>query len=100
MVGHFRLIREGRVVFYEIMLMDVVEGGVRIRVKHFNPDFVGWEERDGWHSFDPQSSSAEGLSFDGLTLRRVGADQLEIRLMIRYETGVREEVLTMRRAPL
>ena len=100
MVGHFRLIREGRVVFYEIMLMDVVEGGVRMRVKHLNPDFVGWEERDGWHAFDPQSSNAEGLSFDGLTLRRTSADQLEIRLMIRYETGVREEVLTMRRAPL
>jgi hypothetical protein len=100
MVGHFRLVREGSVVFYEIMLLDVVDGGMRMRVKHFNPDFVGWEERDGWHAFDPVSANAEGLSFDGLTLRRFGEDRLEIRLMIRYADGVREEALTMQRAPL
>src|SRR5688572_27278838 len=45
MVGHFRYWRDGQPQIYEIMLMDVVEGGVRLRVKHFNPDFTGWEER-------------------------------------------------------
>jgi hypothetical protein len=100
MVGHFRLVRDGVVLFYEICLLDVVDGGVRMRVKHFNPDFVGWEERDGWHAFEPHSVSAEELRFDGLTLRRVGDDQLEISIMIRCETGVREEVLRLRRAPL
>ncbi len=100
MVGYFRLIRNGAPAFYEIMLMDVVEGGVRMRVKHFNPDFVGWEEKDGWHSFEPVSATPEALSFSGLVLRRVRPDELEIRLNIRYDTGPREEVVTMRRAPM
>jgi hypothetical protein len=100
MVGHFRLMRNGAPAFYEIMLMDVVDGGVRMRVKHFNPDFVGWEERDGWHAFDPVAATPEALEFRGLTLRRVEPDVLEISLTIRYPDGVREERLTMRRAPL
>lgn len=100
MVGHFRLTRGGAVVFYEIMLLDVVDGGLRMRVKHFNPDFVGWEERDGWHAFEPVSVSAERLEFSGLSLRRVGEDALEIVISIRYADGVREETLRLRRAPL
>ncbi|HET9231942.1 MAG TPA: DUF6265 family protein [Vitreimonas sp.] len=100
MVGHFRLVRDGVVAFYEICLLDVVDGGLRMRVKHFNPDFVGWEERDGWHAFNPVSVSEDTLLFTGLTLRRVGDDALEIVLSIRYPDGVREETLRLRRAPL
>jgi hypothetical protein len=100
MVGHFRLVRNGVVAFYEICLLDVVDGGLRMRVKHFNPDFVGWEERDGWHAFDPVSVSEDTLSFDALALRRVADDALEIVLSIRYADGVREETLRLRRAPL
>ena len=100
MVGHFRLVNGGVVAFYEIMLLDVVDGGLRMRVKHFNPNFVGWEERDGWHAFNPVSVSEDTLSFTGLTLRRVGDDALEIVISIRYADGVRDETLRLRRAPL
>ena len=100
MVGHFRLVRNGVAAFYEICLLDVVDGGLRMRVKHFNPNFVGWEERDGWHAFNPVSVSEDTLSFTGLTLRRVGDDALEIVISIRYADGVRDETLRLRRAPL
>jgi len=100
MVGHFRLVRDGNPVFYEILLIDVDEGGIRMRVKHFNPDFVGWEERDGWHTFQPDAASEQRLDFQGLSLQRKDADTLEIRLAMRYGDERREEVLTLRRAPL
>jgi hypothetical protein len=100
MVGHFRLLREGRPVFYEIMLMDEVEDGVRMRVKHFDPGFVGWEEKDAWVEFEPRRASAEAIAFDGLSIRRIGPDEITIRIMIGYRGGVREEVLALRRAPL
>jgi len=100
MVGHFRLVRDGAPVFYEIMLMDVLDGGVRMRVKHFNPDFVGWEEKDRWVTFEPISAGPEALEFGGLSIRRTSADSVEIRLSIRYADGVREEVLTMHRAAM
>ncbi|HYD89652.1 MAG TPA: DUF6265 family protein [Vitreimonas sp.] len=100
MVGHFRLIRDGAPAFYEIMLMEVTDRGVRMRVKHFNPDFVGWEERDGWHAFEPVAANEDALEFEGLSIRRVGENDVEISLQIRYPDGVREERITMRRAPL
>jgi hypothetical protein len=100
MVGHFRLMRDGAPVFYEIMLMDVFDGRLRLRVKHFTPAFVGWEGHDEWHAFEPVSHSADELVFTGLTLRRLSETEFEALILIRYPDGVREDVLRMRRAPM
>ncbi len=100
MVGHFRYWRDGQPQFYEIMLMDLVEGGVRMRVKHFNPDFTGWEERGEWHAFEPVSAGPDALVFNGLEIRREGADQIVMRLRMRRGETVSEEILRFRREPL
>lgn len=100
MVGHFRYWRDGAPQFYELMLMDVVEGGVRMRVKHFNPDFVGWEEKDGWHTFDPVSAAPGALLFNGLEIRREGEDRVVMTIRLRRGDVVEEEVLRFQRAPL
>lgn len=100
MVGHFRLVEAGAPTFYEFMMLDAVEGGVRMRVKHFNPDFVGWEERDAWHTFGPVSASADELNFDGLAIRRAGPDAIEMRLTLSSNGVERVHVLTFQRASL
>jgi len=100
MIGYFRLAREGEPVFYEIMLLEETEEGLAMRVKHFNPDFVGWEEKDAWVRFAPVSSSDTELRFTALTLTRDGDDEMTGTIRIRYsEDDVREEVLRYRRAP-
>lgn len=101
MVGHFRYWRGGDVQFYEIMMIDVTEAGVRMRVKHFNPDFVGWEERDGWHTFEPVSAAPGALLFNGLEIRSDGEDAIVMNIRIRgNDDVVRDEILRFRRAPL
>ncbi|GAM97197.1 hypothetical protein U91I_00822 [alpha proteobacterium U9-1i] len=100
MVGHFRLVRDGAPEFYELMLLDVTEAGLRLRLKHFNPDFTGWEEKDGWHSFEPVSASANELAFQGLRLRRISDTEAEFVVTIRYPDGAREQILRLTRAPL
>ena len=100
MVGHFRYWREGQPQFYEIMLLDVVEGGVRLRVKHFNPDFTGWEERGEWHAFEPVSAAPDALIFNGLEIRREGEDRIVMRIRMRRGDVVEEEILRFERAPL
>lgn len=100
MVGHFRHWRDGQPRFYEIMLMDVVDGGVRMRVKHFNPDFTGWEERGEWVTFEPVSAAPDALTFNGLTIRREGADRIVMTMHIRRGDAVAEEILRFQRAPL
>jgi hypothetical protein len=100
MVGHFQLVKDGKPAFYEIMLIDSQAGGLRLRVKHFNPDFTAWEDKAGWHSFEPVAVEPDKLSFKGLVLRRQG-DRLTITVMFRSRDGtVRAEVLKLHRAPL
>ena len=100
MVGHFRLVQDGAPVFYELMLLDAPAGAVRLRVKHFHADFVGWEEKDGCHTFLGTGVAAGLLRFDGLVLRRTGDDSAEFVVTMRGEDGsVRDEVLQLRREP-
>ena len=100
MIGHFQLVKDGKPVFYEIMLLDSQPGGLRLRVKHFNPDFTAWEDKAVWHSFEPVAVEPDRLSFKGLVLKRQG-DRLTITVMLRAKDGnVRAEVLKLHRAPL
>ncbi len=100
MVGHFQLVKAGKPVFYEIMLLDAQPSGLRLRVKHFNPDFTAWEDKAVWHSFEPLAVEPDRLRFQGLTLGRQG-DGLTVTITFRGKDGtVRDEVLKLRRAPL
>jgi hypothetical protein len=46
MMGMFRLIREGKVVFFELITIEEEMNGAVMRVKHFSPGLKGWEEKD------------------------------------------------------
>ncbi len=97
MVGHFSLVRDGAPVFYEIMLIDRQPDGLRMRVKHFNPDFTGWEARDAWHTFPPRSAAPGDLRFGGISFRRAG-EELVIVVRVAENGAPREETLRLRRA--
>lgn len=98
MIGYFRLSREGTPVFYEFIILDVTDAGLRMRLKHFNPDGTSWEERERWTTFEPVSVSADELRFNGLIITRESADTITMRLRLRAGGEVREEVLRFRRA--
>lgn len=100
MVGHFRYWRDGEPQFYEFLMMDVVEDGVRMRVKHFNPDMTGWEDRAEWHTFEPVSAGPQALLFNGLEIRREGEDRIVMTIRLRRGDVVEEEILRFQRAPL
>jgi hypothetical protein len=46
MVGYFRLVKDDKPVFYEILTLIEIEGSVEMRLKHVNPDMTGWEDKD------------------------------------------------------
>jgi hypothetical protein len=99
MVGYFRLVKDGKPVFYEIMTLLEVEDSVEMRLKHVNPDMTGWEEKNGYVTFRLVRQDATGAYFEGLTFRRVGADGIEGFIALRDKASgtVREEKLTYRR---
>lgn len=95
MVGAFRLIREGRVVFYEIFALEEEEGTVVLRLKHFDPGpgLPGWEERDRETLFRLVRVEGNVAWFRGLTFRLADPDTLLVHLALRSGDGpLREEV--------
>ncbi len=89
MVGSFRAVRTGEIGFYEIMTIEVEDGVPHLRIKHFNAQLVGWEDKgaiDGWPMVDagPMMAAFELAGDDGrerLTFTRTG-ESLAIDLLI------------------
>jgi hypothetical protein len=99
MAGVFRLVREGQIEFYEILTLVEEHGSLMLRLKHFDPALVGWEEREESVEFPLVRTSGRTLWFDGLTMRLVAPDELRIWVaMQRPGEPAREALFTYRRA--
>ncbi|HTC23265.1 MAG TPA: DUF6265 family protein [Gemmatimonadales bacterium] len=49
--GMFRWVKDGKVHFYELIAIEQEGEFVRMRIKHFHPGLVGWEEKDRAHEW-------------------------------------------------
>ena len=85
-VGYFRFVKDGKPVFYEIVTLIEEKGGVILRLKHFHPDLVGWEEKDKSQEFPLIALEGQTAYFDGMTMKRDG-DKLLSAVRIRMNDG-------------
>jgi len=92
MMGMFKLIKDDKVVFMEIMSIMPGDEGLELRVKHFHGNFVAWEDKDQYVTFKLQEAGENFANFSGLTMKREG-DQLKLVLRMRMKNGeTRDEV--------
>lgn len=99
MYGTFTLEKEGKLVFSEAMLLVEEAGSVVLKIKHFNPDFTGWEEKDGFVRFPLVRLGEHSAYFGGLTLRRQG-ESLTVYLVLTEGEERTEHVFSFERVPL
>jgi hypothetical protein len=98
MMGMYRLLKDGKPVFYEFLMLVEENGTLAMKLKHFNPDFMGWEEKAGFVTFKLVAVEPRAAHFDGLSFFREGDDALNIYLLLKDKEGkVREELFRMRR---
>jgi len=98
MVGTYRLIKGGKPVFYEMCWLLETEGTIVLRLKHFNPDLTGWEEKDKTVDFRFVKKDENRWYFSGLTFERADSNELRIFLALRQKDGtVKEELFRMRK---
>lgn len=97
MVGMFKLLRDGEVEFYELLLLVETEASLALKVRHFNADFTAWEDKDEDVTFRLVRVDEAAVHFSGLSFYRVDDDTLDGYIVMRTEDGVREETLTYRR---
>lgn len=84
--GIFTQTNDGDLVFTEYMEITEEDSGWVLRLKHFDPDFSGWEEKDDYVTFRLESVSENKAVFGGLSYE-VSGDKLTILLRLRQDDG-------------
>jgi hypothetical protein len=88
MLGAFRLMKaDGKPLFYELFAIEEVDDTLVFVVKHFNPDWRGWEEKDQATRLRLSRLSADELAFGGVVFRRRGPDSLAVDVTLRQKDG-------------
>ena len=97
MVGMFKLYGDEGVNFYELLLIIEEEGSLALRVKHFTPEFVAWEDKEDYVSFPLVRIDPDAIHFSGLSFYRTDDNTMEAYLAMRSDAGIREEKLLYQR---
>ncbi len=88
MMGMFRqTTAEGALMFYEFYLFVEEEGSLVLKIKHFNPDLTGWEDKGDYAAFPLVALGENAVYFDGLTFALEGDDVLHAAVSIGEEGG-------------
>ena len=87
MMGMFRSYENGTVSFYEFMTIQEVESSLKLNIKHFTRDMIGWEEKDESAEFDLLKVTANKVYFDGLTFEHDGKHGLNIYVNVSDPEG-------------
>lgn len=78
MMGMFKLVQNGKIVFYELMTIVPKNETLVLRLKHFSADLVGWEEKDKSVEFPFVSVTKNELQFKGLVFKRQRRNKMQI----------------------
>lgn len=82
-MGMFRLMKpEGGLRFYEFYTIAEEAGSLVLKIRHFDPDLTGWEERDETVNFPLVGIEGTTAYFDGLTFSRQGRKRFASAVMI------------------
>jgi hypothetical protein len=101
MQGIYKHSSNSALMFSELLDISSEHGQIRLRLKHFNPDLTGWEEKNDHVTFPLESVAPNKATFRGLSYELVGKDQLRIELTLRESDGsTHVEVFNLTRRPL
>ncbi len=91
MPGHFRQNKpDGSVLFYELLAFVERDGTLFLRLKHFNADLTGWEEKDVVREFPLSAVGENRWTFGGIEYRRTGKDTMEVSVAMREDDGSKQ----------
>lgn len=91
MMFSFKLVSDGKVVFYELGGIRQVDDSLIFQLKHFGNDFKGWEEKD--ETIDAKLIKIEGnrVYFHQFTFEKISDTEINIYVVIE-ENGKTEEI--------
>lgn len=94
MVGTFvQQTPEGGILFTEHMYLVEEGDSVALKLKHFNADLTGWEDKAGMVTFRLLSLDVCAAYFSGLTIRSDGNDKLVVAVRMKSDAAEPKELL-------
>ncbi len=97
MVGTFKLINDGKTSFYEIMTLREDSAGFSLKVKHFNPDLTGWEEKNDMTVFPFEGIEKDKIVFGGLIYHFKSESKMDILVSVKHKDGTKgTEIISCR----
>ena len=93
MLGMFKLIQEGEVSFYELLVLVEEEGTLNLKVKHFNADFTAWETKEDYVNFRFIKADEDAIHFSGISFYRITDNELHVYLALHNEEKTWEQKL-------
>ncbi len=84
---------DGSIMFTEHMYLTEEAGSLMVKLKHFNPDLTGWEEKDAMVRFRLLSIEPCAAYFASLTYRCDGPDGLLVAVRMKSEGDKVDELV-------
>ncbi len=86
MMCSYRCVKDGKVVFYEFIVIEQTESGPVMKLRHFSPGNIGWEEKDKPYDYPLMYLDENIARFErpdkktSLTFERSASDKLKVTL--------------------
>lgn len=97
MHGIFRMEQEGKLIFTEYMSILKDSISFVMKIKHFTPEFDGWEEKDEATEFRFIKKENNTLYFSGLTATLVDNNHLNIYVAFKEDEKTTEELFAFKK---
>ena len=78
MMASFRVIRDGKVMFYEIEIIREIENSLILQLKHFNNDLTGWETKEETIDFPLIAVYENKVEFEGMSFIRIDDKRMDV----------------------
>ena len=86
MMCSYRCVKDGKVVFYEFIVIEQQKKGPVMLLRHFNPGNIAWEEKDKPYEYPLMFLDDDVARFErpdkktSLTFQRLAPDKLKVTL--------------------
>ncbi|MFD0764875.1 DUF6265 family protein [Mucilaginibacter lutimaris] len=83
MVSTFRCVKDGKVVFYEFMVIEQTDSIPVLKLRHFNKGSIGWEDKNKPYLMPAKSVNKNEVVFESLdkaviiTYKRISALKMD-----------------------
>lgn len=97
MMCSFKLVVDDEVKFYEIVTLSEENNTLILRLKHFDHDLKGWEEKDETVDFPLVKVTENKVFFDGFTFEKISNNEINIYVVISGKGGEHEATFNYKR---